>query len=251
MTRKSPCHFLLAIPSLIDILRNDDDLRMQHSIIRVLAVFGAQAAAATPDLLDSFKLRHPTVTKMASRTLSRIGPAALPAVIRGLASSHGEVRRGCAMTLAQMNEKAVPILLKVLAGDNDVARASAVDAIHRIGQRAQDAAPTLITILQDDQTDPRLRAAIKSALGRITVKDQPMSSPRRPAFEKSLASSNWASEVPAFPGAEGFGASAACLEDQKQPAAVYCYDSSLRLERVGLASLQAWGLTCDVRPRSG
>jgi HEAT repeat protein/pectate lyase len=196
-----------AIPSLIEILRSDNDFRMHHSTIRVLAVFGSQAADAIPDLLESFKLKHPTVTKMASRTLSRIGPAALPAVIRGLGSKHEEVRRGCAMTLAQMNEKAVPVLLNVLAGDNDVARMSAVDAIQRVGPNAKGAEPTLEAMLRDEQTNSRLRVAVKSALARITGEsEEPTKSPsRRPVSPKSQTSLSSAA-LPAFPGAEGFGA---------------------------------------------
>jgi len=190
-----------AIAALVRIMNSTEDIGMCHAAIRCLGGFGPEVEFATDDLIDSFKREHFTVTRMAGKALSRIGSPALPALVNGLGHEHPEVRRGCAIALAQMETDIMPVLFAVLAGDDDLARLAATDAFGRMGPRASRAVGALETILNDEDEDGMIRAAVRSALQRITLEGKQPAAPTAATPRRFSGSA-----LKAFPEAEGFGA---------------------------------------------
>lgn len=194
-----------AVPAIVNIMNTTDDDMICHPATRFLGGFGPEVAFVTDDLIDALKRDHPAITRVAGNALSRLGPTAVPALVKGLGHEHPEVRCGCAMALSQMETDTTDVLLEVLAGSDDLARAAAADTFGRMGPSAIGAVGALKKIINDEKEDRAMRAAAQSALRRIILDDQ---NPAAPAIAVSGAPVDTAlgDRLRAFPGAEGFGA---------------------------------------------
>lgn len=138
----------------------------------VLCEMGTAASAAIPALLD--RLEH-EVTHRPSRTppssalaLGRLGPDAVPGLIRLLEHTNTGVRISAAMALAShgpLAHLAVPSLQELLADPDSEMQIVALNALGAIGHPARPALPELEAIA--DRATDYLRAAAVAAVGRI------------------------------------------------------------------------------------
>lgn len=194
-----------AVPAIVNIMKTTDDDMMCHPATRFLGGFGPEVAFVTGDLINALRRDHPAITRVAGNALSRMGPAAIPALVEGLGDEHPEVRCGCAMALSQMETDTTDVLLEVLASGDDLARAAAADTFGRMGPSAIGVTGALERILNDENEDRAMRSAAKSALRRIILDGQ---NPAAPAVAASGEPADIApgDRLRAFPGAEGFGA---------------------------------------------
>ncbi|MCK5549926.1 MAG: HEAT repeat domain-containing protein, partial [Hyphomicrobiaceae bacterium] len=194
-----------AVPAIVDTMNTTDDDMMCHPATRFLGGFGPEVAFVTDDLINALRRDHPAITRVAGSALSRMGPAAIPALVKGLGDEHPEVRCGCAMALSQMETDTTDVLLEVLAEGDDLARVAAADTFGRMGPSAIGVTGALEKIINDEKKDQVMRAAAQSALRRIMLDDQ------NPAASAVTASGEPVDIAPggrlrAFPEAEGFGA---------------------------------------------
>ncbi len=196
-----------AVPALIKAL-DDNDKQVWSNSIAALANLGPLAEPAIPELIKTMDSRTPRGGRERDRqqavlraafALSRIGKAAIPALIESLSAPDTSLRAGAAAALAGIGpdaRDAIPALISnfghndpavrgavvdaiaaigtdalqptrdALAATEPLARATATRAIARLGAKARDTAPALIDLLKTER-DPVTRAAIFSALPAI------------------------------------------------------------------------------------
>ena len=121
-----------------------------------------------PTLIKALHDQPSDVRQTVAEVLEQIGDTAVPTLIKALHNQHSDVRQAAAGTLGQIGDTAaVPALIKILDDQqSDIrVRQAAAEALGQIGDSA--AVPVLIKILDDQQLDIRIRRATAEALGQI------------------------------------------------------------------------------------
>jgi HEAT repeat protein len=162
-----------ALPALLKAL-DDDDKQVWSYAVAAIANLGPDAREAIPVLLDRLDGRKARGRRerdfrqgimRTAYALSRIGPVAVPPLIKALAESDTTLRAGAARALGGMGpaaREAVPALIQNLGDSQDPARDEAIQAIALIGPAAGSA---LVAALQDSEA--RRRAGAAGALAQI------------------------------------------------------------------------------------
>jgi HEAT repeat protein len=138
-----------------------------------LREIGPEAAdLALPSLLDELQreaTERPSRTPAAATlALARMGPKAVPGLVRLLASPEASVRTGAATALAGQGAgaaAAVPALVKLLNDPESEAQVVAADALGAVGPAAAQALTRLEAIA--DGSEGYLRASAQAAIVRI------------------------------------------------------------------------------------
>ena len=133
------------MPSLIEVLRKEDDPSLRASAAFALGGLGRP-----------------------------IEPTAMPVLIAALRDKDERVRSSAATTLAAhrpVTDKALPALLEMLASDQHPG--TAIDALAAMGPAAKAAVPSLIVLLKDRKQNAQVRASAATALSRIGSADGP------------------------------------------------------------------------------
>ncbi len=137
-------------------------MRSAHALSRI-------GAAAIPALITALESEDSGVRAGAARALGGMGPAAkdgIPGLIANLGHREGFVRREVVDAFGQIGLAAVPALLGELGGKESADRATAALALGEIGHAAKDASPALLKML-GRETDPFARAAALSVLPKV------------------------------------------------------------------------------------
>jgi HEAT repeat protein len=170
-----------AVPSLIAVLKD----RNRSAVVRALAAaalsridpLAAQVITALVDgLQEAERLNGFGFANMCENALSRIGPAAVPALAAALADPQYKARRRAVASLALLGRagnEVLPALSKALDDDDPQARTEAGGGLGQMGPRA------LATLLSSAKSEkPRVRAAAIHGLGLL--------SPRPPEVRNAL-----------------------------------------------------------------
>ncbi len=154
-----------AVPALIDVL-GDHRSFIRETAAQSLGYVGPRAKQAVLPLARALRDQH--LGPVAARALSRIGVAAVPALIEALDDENARVRKNAALALGQIGPLAsasIPKLIDALHDDAWLLPGSAAWALGHIGSRAEAAVPALTEALGDESAILRMAAA--EALGRI------------------------------------------------------------------------------------
>jgi len=154
-----------AVPALLEALR---DGRLPSGVVyRALGGIGPPAAEAVPELISALGAGEPGVPRESLEALTRIGSAAIPALLREIGGGgESEEREVYARrALAGIGAEAVPLLGNALGDPDPCRRAAIVDVLGRIGPPAREAVPALEELLEDP--DPAVCAKASRALSRI------------------------------------------------------------------------------------
>ena len=161
-----------AVPLLLEALR-DPYPAVSDLASRELMALGPLAAGAAPALVGH--LRRSDHAIAASAVLSRIGPAAVPALLAVLEDSGGDLRAWSAWTLggiAAGAEETVPALERRLRDPDDIVRAAAADALGCMGPAARAFLPAVERLALDPSITVRRRAEI--AVKRLRADKAPV-----------------------------------------------------------------------------
>ncbi len=155
-----------SVPKLLKLLRNDDTgIRITGA--EVLGEFGPAAEKAVPDLVKV--LTDSDIFKVAAQTLGKIGPVAIPDLIRVLGNEDEHVRHAAVRALEKIDPqwqqtedacKETTNFVKDLEKVDGAARTSAVRALGEIGPAV---APHLVKLLADSD----VRSLAIKALGEM------------------------------------------------------------------------------------
>jgi CubicO group peptidase (beta-lactamase class C family) len=99
----------------------------------------------------------------AATALSRIGEAAVPALIQALGDGRPPVRHSAAIALGRLGpagRKAVPALTRALADSQETIRHAAAVALGGLGSAALEASPALTDLLSDREESVRRAATV-------------------------------------------------------------------------------------------
>jgi HEAT repeat protein len=163
----------LALPALIKAL-NDEDKQVWTLAITAITALGPEAKDAIPALIEDLNTsglrgrRQRDARQVVMRTsyaLTRIGPAAIPALLDALRQEDAGLRGGAARALGPLGAEAraaIPLLVNNLADGRDPVREETMAALGLIGP---EAGLPLIAALGDG--DARRRASAALALAQI------------------------------------------------------------------------------------
>lgn len=167
------------VPTLCETLRNPGhDARI--SAAERLAAIGPAAEGAVPALIEALGNRNRVVSLdedlpgKAAVALARIGPAAIPPLVKALTHEDDLIRGGAGDALGRIGpdaDCAVPAIVEALEDERMIVRATAARALGTMGPRAAPAAPALAVALRDQYSLVRRHAA--EALGAIGDAAQP------------------------------------------------------------------------------
>jgi HEAT repeat protein len=140
--------------------------------------------------VESLKSRDPRVQGRAASDLGDYGPAAESAVaplIDALGADDADLPRRCAAALARIGPKAVPPLIREVEGGSEQRRTGAASALGQMGKPAEPAVPALVAVLRDRRqaTGPRREAA--RALGAIGQRPAQVVPPLREVLQAESA----------------------------------------------------------------
>lgn len=124
----------IAVPSLVDIVRNNYDPCRKAAIVAVGQI-GPKAYDATNPLIQA--LKSSDVEEAAGKSLAQIGPQAVPILRAGLKNKHPRVRVWCAYALGEIgppSAPAIPQLVECLYDEHSGKRAAV--ALGKIGKAA-------------------------------------------------------------------------------------------------------------------
>lgn len=172
-----------ALPVIMETLRDyyfGEEKKISGDDLEKMAdILSRQGKAAVPALIASLQDAKWPVRRLAAMTLGSIkDPAAVPALINAI-QVDGEYRgvlHSAAEALGNLGDpRAIPALMSVLIGtgwanENDgkrYVRGEVASAIGKMGKRAREVVPELITIFLDDEFRTRGRVEIAEALGDI------------------------------------------------------------------------------------
>jgi hypothetical protein len=132
-----------AVPGLIEALQ-DEDARIRTAAVKILGEVGDPNSV--PHLLQIINTeRDSNIRWLATGSLSKMGTAAVPGLVKALQDNDWKVRRSACEALWGMGEPAaVPGLIEALFDRNDVVRQAATSALEAIGAMA---VPALTTAL--------------------------------------------------------------------------------------------------------
>ena len=170
-----------AVPALIDLLKKN--ARIRYSAAKTLVKIGPEAVPALLAVLED-----DNVCNCAVKALGEIGPAAVPALIDVFKGTDADMRSCAAEALGKIRSEAkaaVPALIAALTKDADAKVCHyAVEALGKIRSEAKAAVPALIAALI---TDARVRGEATIALGKIG----PEAKAAVPALVVALKDVNW------------------------------------------------------------
>lgn len=144
---------------------DEPDALVAIEIVRALGRFEERAADAVEPLADL--LGHPRLRHAASRSLARIGEAAVGALRDALHDDDPGVVQLATQALAEIGEPAAPAidqLIRLSRHDDPEVRRDVLRALAKMGPRASQAVTTLFQVIERDD-DERVRAWATSALG--------------------------------------------------------------------------------------
>jgi HEAT repeat protein len=166
-----------AAAAIIDTMRDYDVTRQSSEDGPVIqaAFTGIRrlGVAAVPSLITELRSGRTNGRRFAGEALSRLGPAAKAAVPALLAAAAKDIDfyvRGRAVTALCLDPKAegvVSPLITALKDENAGVRASAADALGRLGPAAKAAVPALIAALKDENETVHscaIRALVKTGV---------------------------------------------------------------------------------------
>src|SRR5713226_564806 len=137
----------MTVPTLIKILREDDELLVRINAAHALAKMGPAAKSAVPALIEALQEQNLMLRLKAAVALTNLGPdakEAVPALIEAMKDEDNRIS---------------PLLMSINV------RGQAAAALGRIGPDAKEAIPALIQALKAD--DPESPQAAACALGRM------------------------------------------------------------------------------------
>jgi len=161
----------LAVPALVAVLndKNEKDAAVRAASADVLGKMGAAAKDSVPDLAAALGDEDESVRVAAAMALGEIKDGR---AIEPLVAAFGRQYPGGASTeeavegaLVKIGPDAVPALIKALQSDVPRIREASAEVIGRMGPIAKDSVPSLIEAIKDKDGDVRERA--KWALGEI------------------------------------------------------------------------------------
>ncbi len=183
-----------AIPSLIDLVKKEEDWNVRTAAVDALREFGPKAKAAVPVLIEVIRnydreeqLRDHSQSALlllgtsgnlglgpqAALALASIGPDSVPYLIDVLKSKKEKTgaRLDAGLALKTMgsnigeNKIVVPVMLELLNDSEEDLRAIAISVLGNIGPKAKNAFRPLLRSLTDQS--PTNRACAAGALYRI------------------------------------------------------------------------------------
>ncbi len=159
-----------AVPSLIEALRNENDL-IRHGAVLALSIAvrerpGAAPAIATavPALIEVLQDPDIDIRHAAASALSEIGPrdaAVIPTLLGALSGEDAYIRARAAVAIGKMGKAAavaIPALIAATRDANLEVRKDAADALGKLGPSAATAVPALIDCLRGDNLTVREHA---------------------------------------------------------------------------------------------
>jgi len=158
-----------AVPYLIQLLSEKIDLTLRTAAVDALAKIGAPAVEAT---IGGLKAATPEARSSAAEVLKRLADkqATEPLTAVALSDSSAIVRDKALAALAALAASDPTVSEKLLATAQDAAAKAELRgrAIKALGRLAGPAAPVdaLVTMLENEEEDIRLRCAAAAALGR-------------------------------------------------------------------------------------
>ncbi len=166
------------VPALVDLLE-DENLDVRCAAAGGLGQLGPAAAGAVPALIaamatDEHDSSHRAVWAVIGRAVARIGPPALPELVRALGSDDPRLYSGAAVAIHEMGPQAsgaVDALAEMLSSDSHRKRGAAIHAIQGIGPAATGAVEALRRSLGHEDFHTRYWAC--QALGAIGPGAQP------------------------------------------------------------------------------
>ena len=179
-----------AVPALIQALQ-DPEKEVRQAAVSALGEVGAEAAAAVPDLVALLPQDGPRGLHVVF-PLSRIGPAAVPALIQALRGRDTDVRSRAAQVLGLIGpeaQAAAPTLVEVLRDPEARVRVRAAEALWQVAQDPTGVA-LLAAVLGDE--DGVLRRDAARFLGQMG----PAARPAVPALVEALRDADDATRVP-------------------------------------------------------
>jgi RNA polymerase sigma factor (sigma-70 family) len=160
-----------AIPYLCRTLRARGNLPEKACAARGLGLFGPEAAAAVPDLIEALQDQDKWVRSAAASALGNIGPkarAAVPALIKRLNDPDTNFQLGYVIGLkgaAQDSPEVIPVYQKLLLERDSTTRSWIASALGEMKVEQEKAIKLLVDTLQDENDNVRGRAA--ASLGQI------------------------------------------------------------------------------------
>jgi HEAT repeat protein len=151
----------------------DRDARLRRAAAQALGRLGPAAAGAVPGLLGAAVDPDAAVRKAAAEALSAVDPdwpgrgacgEAIPSLLRALDSSTADVWKTAAALLTRLGRAAVPALIDELRWGGDTRQTMAARIVARLGPDAADAVPHLIKPLGSEHTHLR-QAAVEALAG--------------------------------------------------------------------------------------
>lgn len=158
----------LTVPEWINIVRcREGNERLAP--IAALAEFGPAAKEAVPSLIKLFGERERAnclsiTAQGAVEALARIGPVALPALVKAMEDENPRIRSGAALTVGLIRPRplhVVPALKKHLEERDELVRLSAAMSLRRLTGKPEDILPALITSLRALSPEIRQRALLE------------------------------------------------------------------------------------------
>jgi HEAT repeat protein len=150
-----------AVPALMRAARDPDE-RLRRKSVQALGAMGAAAEIAIPVLAEALVLDESlAVRDAAAEALSRVGVAALPALVHFLADEDPETRRRAALALGKMGRSArtaASALQSALKDKNPEVGVEAAHALWKITSDPDLVIPQLVALLTDDDRQVRIRA---------------------------------------------------------------------------------------------
>jgi len=151
------------IKTIIKELKDEDEeVRGTAAALIALGLFGPEAKAAVPALVEALKDKD-RVREDAVRALAQIGPPAVTALVRALKDKDENLRQQAATVLGKIGAEAkaaVPALVEVLKDKDKNVRQQAAIALGKIGLGAKAAVPALVEALKDKDKNLRQQAAV-------------------------------------------------------------------------------------------
>lgn len=175
-----------AVPALIHGLRNPyggrrmEQLHQDYRVAMALAAIGEPAVEGLRDLLDEEK---ENIRAEAAMALGRIGPAsepAIPALINLLGEESDRIRQEAAIALGSIGPAAIAPLLDVTDHPNPVIRARAVEALGYVPEQRGEALDAVLNRVRDEA--PEVQAAALVTLARWEPPEESLAA----ALEESL-----------------------------------------------------------------
>ena len=177
----------------------------------------------------------------AIKTLQKIGPAAVPALVAVLKDDDAKVRRRATYALGRIGpaaDAAIPDLVAAIKDATVEVRRVAVSALGRIGPAADAAIPDLVAALSDDDAKTQKSAAF--ALGRIG-----RGRPAVPALVAALKDEDsWVRQSAAFALGES-------VRRPRRPCLLWSRHSRAKTPRYKRRRPLPWENRAAGRPRSG